>query len=128
MQFLTALLVTKPCQSNENICLENFLVQYLHLSANTNSVIKLKNNSYQIVRYCKVSIKSQQSINQSINQFFVTNKQNETKKQSEYVDRTQRQYETALTRALKIKKKHYNINLNLAILCLKQATVGELTI
>jgi len=128
VQFLTALLVTKPCQSNENICLENFLVQYLHLSANTNSVIKLKNNSYQIVRYCKVSIKSQQSINQSINQFFVTNKQNETKKQSEYVDRTQRQYETALTRALKIKKKHYNINLNLAILCLKQATVGELTI
>jgi len=44
------------------------------------------------------------------------------------VDRTQRQYETVLTRALKIKKQQYNTNLSLAILCLKQATVGEVTV
>jgi len=49
--------------------------------------------------------------------------------QSDYVDRTQRQYETALTRALKMKTtlKHNTVNLSLAILCLKQATVGEVT-
>jgi len=49
------------------------------------------------------------------------------KERMEYVDRAQRQYETALTRALKIKtkKRHCNINLSLAILCSKQATVGE---
>jgi len=46
------------------------------------------------------------------------------KEQREYVDRTQRQYETALTRALKIKK-HYGINFSLAILCLKQTKKGK---
>jgi len=45
------------------------------------------------------------------------------KEQSEYVDRTQRQYETALTRVLKIKTTLQH-KLSLAILCLKQATVG----
>jgi len=42
------------------------------------------------------------------------------KEQSEYVDRTQRQYETALTRVLKIKTTLQH-KLSLAILCLKQA-------
>jgi len=45
------------------------------------------------------------------------------KEQSEYVDTTQRQYETALTRALKI-----NLCLAIISLCLKQATVGGVTI
>ena len=54
------------------------------------------------------------------------------KEQSEYVDRTQRQYETALTRALAKNKKNtrplqHKFKLS-AILCLKQATVGKVTI
>jgi len=46
------------------------------------------------------------------------------KEQREYVDRTRRQYETALTRALKIKTTLRH-KFNLAILCLKQTKKGK---
>jgi len=46
---------------------------------------------------------------------------------------TETVYKTALTGALKYKqdnrlKQHYNVKLSLARLCLKQATVGEVTV
>jgi len=50
------------------------------------------------------------------------------KEECEYVDRTQRQYKTALTGALKIQMRKQRYNINLTILCLKQTAVGEETI
>ena len=77
----------------------------------------------------KVTAKNVTSIKS--NQIYLRQKKEHNatqKKQSKYVDRTQRQYETALTSALQNKKKHYNRNLSSTILLLKQATVGEVTI
>jgi len=68
--------------------------------------------------------------NQMKSNLFATKKEHNAtqRKQGKYVDRTQRQHETALTSALQNKKKHYNRNLSSTILLLKQATVGEVTI